>query len=165
MAFVSTTEASSRFDHLEQMSVSEILAGINQEDLTVPQIVQQSRSDTPSLPLSLSKDVEMLPNANAGTIAVPQIERLVEAGEKTLKNGGRVFYMGAGTSGRLGILDASECPPTFGVTPDLIIGLIAGGLIAGSRVRCDVFALWSDRPSRKQVTEPSATPSSLLRTA
>ena len=52
---------------------------------------------------------------------------MIEAGEATLRNGGRVFYVGAGTSGRLGILDAAECPPTFGVPPDMIIGLIAGG--------------------------------------
>ncbi len=94
------TEATSRYRHLEKMSVREILTGINTEDQTVPQIVAQS---------------------------IPQIEMLVEAIVPKLEGGGRLFYIGAGTSGRLGILDASECPPTFGVPHDLVIGLIAGG--------------------------------------
>ena len=82
------------------MSVSEILTNINQEDKTVPLAVER---------------------------ALPQIEVAVEKIVSQLKNSGRLFYIGAGTSGRLGILDASECPPTYGVPFDLVIGLIAGG--------------------------------------
>ena len=94
------TEASSKYRHLEKMSVRELLVNINTEDQTVPQAVAQS---------------------------IPQIEALVEALVPKMRAGGRLFYIGAGTSGRLGILDASECPPTFGVPPDWVIGLIAGG--------------------------------------
>ncbi|WP_343668063.1 N-acetylmuramic acid 6-phosphate etherase [Chitinophaga sp.] len=94
------TEMSSRFNNLEKMSVKAILEGINSEDATVPQAVAKS---------------------------LPQIEQLVTATVERMKKGGRLFYIGAGTSGRLGILDASECPPTFGVGFDLVIGLIAGG--------------------------------------
>ncbi|GGD12368.1 N-acetylmuramic acid 6-phosphate etherase [Hyunsoonleella pacifica] len=82
------------------MSVSELLTNINAEDKTVPKAVEQ---------------------------ALPQIETLVVQIVKKLKEGGRLFYVGAGTSGRLGIVDASECPPTFGVPHELVIGLIAGG--------------------------------------
>ncbi|GAA4811903.1 N-acetylmuramic acid 6-phosphate etherase [Litoribaculum gwangyangense] len=82
------------------MNLSELLKNINNEDKTVPLAVEK---------------------------ALPQIEKLVEQIVIKLKSGGRLFYIGAGTSGRLGILDASECPPTFGVTHDLVIGLIAGG--------------------------------------
>src|SRR5579859_4322671 len=95
-----TTEMPSHFDDLEKMTVKEILEGINKEDLTVPQAV---------------------------ALVIPQLELLVTAIVKRMKKGGRLFYIGAGTSGRLGILDASECPPTFGVPEDWIIGLIAGG--------------------------------------
>lgn len=95
-----TTEMPSRFDGLERMSVKEILEGINSEDQTVP--------------LAVAK-------------AIPQIEALVTAIVKRMKKGGRLFYIGAGTSGRLGILDASECPPTFGVPEDWVIGIMAGG--------------------------------------
>ncbi len=97
---MSTTESDSNHDHLEQMSVQQLLAGINQEDQTVAQSVAK---------------------------AIPQIERLVEEIVPRMKAGGRLFYIGAGTSGRLGIVDASECPPTFGVPHDWVIGLIAGG--------------------------------------
>ena len=100
MAFTKTTEQDSNYNHLEQMSVKELLTNINQEDQTVP---------------------------NAVAKAVPQIEALTKACVAQLKLGGRLFYIGAGTSGRLGILDASECPPTFGVSHDMVIGLIAGG--------------------------------------
>ncbi len=82
------------------MSVRELLENINREDQSVP--------------LALKK-------------AIPQIELLVQAIVVRMKQGGRLFYIGAGTSGRLGIVDASECPPTYGVSPDLVIGLIAGG--------------------------------------
>ncbi len=97
---ISITESPSRYSHLERMSVNELLTGINQEDATVPLAVEH---------------------------AIPQIERLVENILKRMLSGGRVFYIGAGTSGRLGVLDASELPPTFGVSPGIVTGLIAGG--------------------------------------
>jgi N-acetylmuramic acid 6-phosphate etherase len=96
----STTESSSRYDHLENMSIAEILGNINREDQTVPLAVEK---------------------------ALGAIEQLVSQIVPRMKEGGRLFYMGAGTSGRLGILDASECPPTFGVEHGLVVGLIAGG--------------------------------------
>ncbi len=100
MSFTKTTEQDSHYDHLENMSVRQLLQHINNEDKTVPLAVER---------------------------ALPQIEILSEKVANALKNGGRLFYLGAGTSGRLGIVDASECPPTFGVSHDLVIGLIAGG--------------------------------------
>ena len=100
MTFIKTTEQASHFDNLEKMSVAEILSNINKEDQTVPFAVEK---------------------------ALPQIELLVTQIVSKLENGGRLFYIGAGTSGRLGIVDASECPPTFGVPFDLVIGIIAGG--------------------------------------
>lgn len=100
MGFTKTTEQDSHYDNLEHQSVRDLLAYINTEDQSVPQAVAQ---------------------------ALPQIERLVEKTVDLLKQGGRLFYIGAGTSGRLGILDASECPPTFGVAHELVIGIIAGG--------------------------------------
>jgi len=95
-----TTESDSLYDRLETMSTLELLNNINREDQTVP--------------LAVAK-------------AIPQIEQLVEAVVHAMQNGGRLFYLGAGTSGRLGIVDASECPPTYGVEHGLVIGLIAGG--------------------------------------
>lgn len=100
MTFIRTTEQSSKYEHLEKMPVSELLANINNEDKTVPLAVEK---------------------------ALPQIEILVEKVVEKLSGGGRLFYIGAGTSGRLGIVDASECPPTFGVPFDLVNGIIAGG--------------------------------------
>lgn len=100
MAFTRTTEQSSKYEHLEQMSVKDLLTNINNEDKTVPLAVEK---------------------------ALPQIETLVTKVVEQMKKGGRLFYIGAGTSGRLGIVDASECPPTFGVPFDLVIGIIAGG--------------------------------------
>jgi len=100
MSFIKTTEQSSKYNDLEQMPVAELLQNINNEDKTVPLAIEK---------------------------ALPQIERLVEKTVAQLKEGGRLFYIGAGTSGRLGIVDASECPPTFGVPFDLVIGIIAGG--------------------------------------
>ncbi|WP_353083851.1 N-acetylmuramic acid 6-phosphate etherase [Flavobacterium sp.] len=100
MNFTKTTEQSSKYEHLEKMSVSELLHNINNEDKTVPLAVEK---------------------------ALPQIEALVTKVVEKMKLGGRIFYIGAGTSGRLGIVDASECPPTFGVTFDLVNGIIAGG--------------------------------------
>jgi N-acetylmuramic acid 6-phosphate etherase len=100
MAFIKITEQPSLYDNLEQKSVREILEDINNEDQKVAMAVQK---------------------------AIPQIERLVEQIVPRMKQGGRIFYMGAGTSGRLGVLDASEVPPTFGMPPTRVIGLIAGG--------------------------------------
>lgn len=100
MNFEKTTEKESHYNHLEKMSIKEIISNINNEDKTVPLAVEKS---------------------------LPQIQALIEQITIKLKEGGRLFYIGAGTSGRLGILDASECPPTFGVSHDLVIGLIAGG--------------------------------------
>lgn len=100
MAFTKTTEQSSKYEHLEIMSLHELLTNINQEDKTVPNAVEK---------------------------AIPQIELLVAQVVAKLKLGGRLFYIGAGTSGRLGVVDASECPPTFGVPFDLVNGIIAGG--------------------------------------
>lgn len=100
MSFTKTTEQSSKYEHLEKMSVSELLHNINNEDKTVPLAIEK---------------------------ALPKIEALIEQIIPKMKDGGRLFYIGAGTSGRLGIVDASECPPTFGVPFDLVIGLIAGG--------------------------------------
>ncbi|HRG19007.1 MAG TPA: N-acetylmuramic acid 6-phosphate etherase, partial [Flavobacterium lutivivi] len=100
MNFTKTTEQSSHYDSLENMSVHDLLSNINKEDKTVPFAVEK---------------------------ALPQIEALVDKIVEKLKLGGRLFYIGAGTSGRLGIVDASECPPTFGVPFDLVNGIIAGG--------------------------------------
>lgn len=100
MNFTKTTEQSSKYEHLEKMSVSDLLTNINNEDKTVPLAVEK---------------------------ALPQIEALVTQVVEKMKFGGRLFYIGAGTSGRLGIVDASECPPTFGVPFDLVNGIIAGG--------------------------------------
>ena len=101
MAFVKITEQPSLYDNLEKKSVLEILQDINTEDQKVALAVKK---------------------------AIPQIEKLVSQIVPRMKQGGRIFYMGAGTSGRLGVLDASEIPPTFGMTPTLVIGLIAGGI-------------------------------------
>lgn len=94
-----TTEQSSNYQNLQDMTVKEILTGINNEDSSVPAAVAEE---------------------------IPQIEKLVEGVVERMKKGGRVFYLGAGTSGRLGVVDASEIPPTYGVH-DKFIGLIAGG--------------------------------------
>jgi len=95
-----TTEKNSNHENLDQWDTISLLKGINQEDLTVAYSVQK---------------------------VIPQIESLVNAVYEKLSNGGRLFYFGSGTSGRLGIVDASECPPTFGVDFDKVIGIIAGG--------------------------------------
>lgn len=100
MKFIKTTEQDSKYNHLEMMSISSIIRNINSEDKTVPLAVEKS---------------------------LPQIVKLIEQIVEKLKIGGRLFYIGAGTSGRLGVLDASECPPTFGVPHELVVGLIAGG--------------------------------------
>lgn len=98
--FKKITESPSNYRHLEQMPVRELLDNMNREDQLVPLAVAR---------------------------AIPQIEPLVQVIAEKMKAGGRLFYIGAGTSGRLGILDASECPPTFGVPEGWVIGLIAGG--------------------------------------
>lgn len=95
-----STEKDSSYNGLENMSVSELLHNINNEDKTVPLAVEK---------------------------ALPQIEKLVEVVAERMQAGGRLFYIGAGTSGRLGVVDASECPPTFGVPFDWVVGIIAGG--------------------------------------
>ncbi|HNU14540.1 MAG TPA: N-acetylmuramic acid 6-phosphate etherase [Chitinophagaceae bacterium] len=100
MAFQKITEQSSNYRHLEKMTVGELLTNINKEDQTVPGAVEK---------------------------AIPQIEKLAEVAADKMLMGGRMFYIGAGTSGRLGIVDASECPPTYGVPYGLVIGIIAGG--------------------------------------
>lgn len=100
MNFIKTTEQSSKYEHLEKMSIAELLQNINNEDKAVPLAVEK---------------------------ALPQIESLVAKIVAKMKLGGKLFYIGAGTSGRLGIVDASECPPTFGVPFDLVNGIIAGG--------------------------------------
>jgi N-acetylmuramic acid 6-phosphate etherase len=97
---IRVTEQESNYTDIDQMSVAEILKGINNEDKTVPMAVEQ---------------------------AIPQIEKLVTAVTERMTGGGRLFYIGAGTSGRLGVVDASECPPTFGVPFDMVVGIIAGG--------------------------------------
>jgi N-acetylmuramic acid 6-phosphate etherase len=97
---VNSTESASLFNDLETLSTHDLLVGMNSVDQTVPMAVAH---------------------------ALHQIEALVEATVGCMQRGGRLFYIGAGTSGRLGILDASECPPTFGVPQGLVIGIIAGG--------------------------------------
>jgi N-acetylmuramic acid 6-phosphate etherase len=99
-SFLPLTETESHYHNLEKMKVRELLAGINKEDKSVPLAVEK---------------------------VIPSVEKLVIKIVSKMKQGGRLFYMGAGTSGRLGIVDASECPPTFGVAQGLVIGLIAGG--------------------------------------
>lgn len=97
---VNITESASYYDNLEKMSVKQLLESINKEDGTVHLAIQK---------------------------IIPQIEEVVENIIRRLKKGGRLFYVGAGTSGRLGIVDASEIPPTYGVPYDVVIGVIAGG--------------------------------------
>ncbi len=121
MAFVKISEQSSLYDNLEKKSVGEILHDINNEDKKVALAVEK---------------------------ALPQIEKLVTEIVKRMKLGGRIFYIGAGTSGRLGVLDASEIPPTFGMDPSWVIGLIAGGdtalRSAVENAEDDVHQGWAD---------------------
>jgi len=95
-----TTESDSKYNHLDKMEIKELLSSINAEDKTVP--------------LAVEKQLD-------------NIEQLVGVIVEKMSVGGRLFYVGAGTSGRLGVVDASECPPTFGVIHGLVVGLIAGG--------------------------------------
>lgn len=94
------TESESNYNNLETLRTGDLLSGINNEDQTVAHSVQK---------------------------IIPQIEAFVDACYEKMKEGGRLFYIGAGTSGRLGIVDASECPPTFGVDHNTVIGIMAGG--------------------------------------
>lgn len=100
MEFIRTTEAESIYNELEKMTINELLVNINKEDTTVPSAIQK---------------------------AIPQIESFINILVDKMLMGGRLFYIGAGTSGRLGVVDASECPPTFGVPYGLVIAIIAGG--------------------------------------
>ena len=95
-----STEAESDYQDLEKMKLHDLLSNMNREDKTVPMAVEK---------------------------ALPQIEKLAEVTFEKMKSGGRLFYLGAGTSGRLGIVDASECPPTYGIDHGIVVGLIAGG--------------------------------------
>ncbi|GAC1591184.1 MAG: N-acetylmuramic acid 6-phosphate etherase [Hymenobacter sp.] len=116
-----TTEAPSEYNDLETLSTAAILAGMNQLDHTVPHAVAR---------------------------ALPQLERLVEATVARLRQGGRLFYIGAGTSGRLGVVDASECPPTFGVPAGRVVGIMAGGdgaiRVAVEGAEDDAKQAWQD---------------------
>ena len=103
MDYIKITETPSNHDHLEQLSTASILQKMNEEDKKV---------------------------ADAVALAIPQITKLVDALAERFEKGGRLFYIGAGTSGRLGILDASEIPPTYGMPHERVVGLIAGGDIA-----------------------------------
>ena len=98
-----TTEQPSIYNDLEKMSTFELISNMNAEDKTIPYAIERS---------------------------LPFIEKLIDAVYAKMSSGGRLFYIGAGTSGRLGVLDASECPPTYGVADDWVIGLIAGGDVA-----------------------------------
>jgi N-acetylmuramic acid 6-phosphate etherase len=100
MDFIRTTEQESNYRHLEKMSVQTILESINKEDQSVPMAI---------------------------AAVLPQIEQLAAAAAEKLVHGGRIFYIGAGTSGRLAVVDASECPPTYGVPAGLVVAIIAGG--------------------------------------
>lgn len=121
MAFKKITEQPSLYRHLEKMSVAEIIADINKEDFLVAEAVKKS---------------------------LAQIEKLIAAVSEKMIDGGRLFYIGAGTSGRLGILDASECPPTYGVPQGLVIGIIAGGekaiINAIENAEDDLIQGWKD---------------------
>ncbi|RZL02269.1 MAG: N-acetylmuramic acid 6-phosphate etherase, partial [Pedobacter sp.] len=118
---IRVTEQESNYNDIDKMSVIEILKGINEEDKSVPLAVEK---------------------------AIPQIDKLVLAVTERMAIGGRLFYIGAGTSGRLGVVDASECPPTFGVPFDMVVGIIAGGDTAIRRAvenaEDDIKQAWKD---------------------
>jgi N-acetylmuramic acid 6-phosphate etherase len=98
-----TTEQDSNYRHLESMPIEDILHHINHEDKLVPEAV---------------------------AVVLPQLASLIKAIVEKMRLGGRLFYLGAGTSGRLGLVDAAECPPTFGIDPSMVVGVIAGGNLA-----------------------------------
>ncbi|MEX2231903.1 MAG: N-acetylmuramic acid 6-phosphate etherase [Cyclobacteriaceae bacterium] len=118
---MSTTESSSSYSDLEHMSINQLLTNINKEDKTVPFAIEK---------------------------VIPQIEKLVNEIVKQMADGGRLFYIGAGTSGRLGVLDASEIPPTYGMSHGKVIGLIAGGDTAIRKAvehaEDDIAQAWKD---------------------
>ncbi len=118
---MNTTESSSPYDKLEEMSIQELLVNINKEDKLVAEAIEKN---------------------------IPAIEKLVEALVDKMKSGGRLFYIGAGTSGRLGIVDASEIPPTFGLAHRRVIGIIAGGDTAIRKAveyaEDDIHQAWKD---------------------
>lgn len=127
------TEKSSNYNHLEKMSTLDLLQNINKEDQTVP--------------FAIAK-------------VIPSIEKLIDAIVLRMNKGGRLFYIGAGTSGRLGIVDASECPPTFGVPHGLVVGIIAGGDTA---IRKAVeFAEDNLEQAWKDINEYSPTPDDIV---
>jgi N-acetylmuramic acid 6-phosphate etherase len=119
--FIRITESDSNYNHIENFSTAEILQNINTEDKKVAYAVEN---------------------------AIPSIQALVDSIVEKLSNGGRLFYIGAGTSGRLGLVDASECPPTFGVPNELVIGIIAGGheamFQAVENAEDDIEQAWKD---------------------
>lgn len=116
-----TTESDSLYNNLEKMPLKEILINMNNEDNKVPEAILK---------------------------AIDQIESVIKVAVSKMQDGGRLFYIGSGTSGRLGIVDASECPPTYGVTPGMVIGIIAGGDLAirtaVENAEDDVNAGWLD---------------------
>ncbi|NOT75009.1 MAG: N-acetylmuramic acid 6-phosphate etherase [Cyclobacteriaceae bacterium] len=118
---MSTTESTSHYDHLENMSVRDLLSNINKEDKSVPTAIEK---------------------------IIPSIESLVKVIVEKMQAGGRLFYIGAGTSGRLGIIDASEIPPTYGMPHGKVIGLMAGGDAAIRKAvehaEDDVNQAWKD---------------------
>jgi len=120
------TEQDSKYNHLEKMTIRDLLFNINREDKTVADAVKK---------------------------AIPTIEKLVIEVVRKMKAGGRLFYLGAGTSGRLGIMDASECPPTYGIEQGKVIGLIAGGDVAIRKAiefaEDDSFQGWKDLKHQK----------------
>jgi len=126
MAFTKVTEQPSKYRHLEKMTIGEVIHNMNKEDFLVAGAVEN---------------------------ALPQIENLIKAVSEKMINGGRLFYVGAGTSGRLGILDASECVPTYGVPKGLVIGIIAGGKKAiidpVENAEDDVHQGWKDLQAYK----------------
>src|SRR5881275_1823016 len=119
--FTKITEQSSKYRHLEKMSIGEVLTCINAEDKTVPFAIEK---------------------------AIPQVKKLVGAITDKMLAGGRLFYIGAGTSGRLAVVDASECPPTYGVPYGLVNAIIAGGDMAITRAvenaEDDTLQGWKD---------------------
>lgn len=124
--FIRTTESTSLYTNIEKSSTLDILRNINTEDKKVAIEVEKQ---------------------------IPQIQLLVDAAAEKLANGGRLFYIGAGTSGRLGLVDASECPPSFGVSADLITGIIAGGqkamFHAVENAEDDINQAWLDLQEHK----------------
>jgi N-acetylmuramic acid 6-phosphate etherase len=128
-----TTEQDSEYNDLEQKSVTEILENINKEDQSVPKSVEK---------------------------VIPKIETLVNTIVAKMATGGRLFYIGAGTSGRLGVVDASECPPTFGVPFDLVVGIIAGG--DGAIRKAVEFAEDDDQQAWKDLQPYNLTPNDVL---